>query len=205
MRRIALPSLLLLLLLSAVPVVAAAPAPVTRLVSGNPADRLLSVALEDHAYDYATRCRRRPSPGAVALQAWLERNVLGSAWGIVRCEKLSDEHYSLHAEGRAIDWHLSASDPRERRAAEKLIRLLLAPDRLGNPHALARRMGVQELIWNCRSWWSGSEGMERYSRCYGRRGKRERISDTLAHRDHVHIGLSRVGARKRTSFWLHPR
>ena len=24
---------------------------------------------------------------------------------------------------------------------------------------------------------------------------------TLAHRDHVHIGLSRAGARKRTSFW----
>ena len=24
---------------------------------------------------------------------------------------------------------------------------------------------------------------------------------TLAHRDHVHLGLNRAGARKRTSFW----
>lgn len=119
----------------------------------------------------------------------------------MRCERLSSDDYSLHAEGRAIDWHLSAGDPRDRRAAKRLIGLLLAPDRLGNPHALARRMGVQELIWDCRSWWSGSDGMDRYSACYGGNGKRRRISDAVAHRDHIHIGLSRAGARKRTSFW----
>ncbi len=63
-------------------------------------------------------------------------------------------------------------------------------------------MGIQEIIFNCRSWWSGSESMEPYSLCVDRRGKkRKKVNATLAHRDHVHIGLSRAGARKRTSFW----
>jgi hypothetical protein len=31
--------------------------------------------------------------------------------------------------------------------------------------------------------------------------KRKKVNVTAAHRDHVHIGLSRAGARKRTSFW----
>jgi hypothetical protein len=63
-------------------------------------------------------------------------------------------------------------------------------------------MGIQEIIWNCRSWWSGSEGMGRYSTCYTERGKlRRRVSRTEAHKDHIHIGLSWAGARKHTSFW----
>ena len=72
---------------------------------------------------------------------------------------------------------------------------------MGNEHALARRMGIQEIIWNCRSWWSGATGMDPYSLCFDRKGKRVETSDTLAHRDHIHIGLSRAGARMRTSFW----
>jgi hypothetical protein len=91
---------------------------------------------------------------------------------------------------------------RRRRAARKLIGLLLATDRAGNPHALARRMGVQEIIWNCRSWWSGAERMGPCSVCFDRRGRARRHVDfTQAHRDHVHIGLSRAGAHMRTSFW----
>jgi hypothetical protein len=63
-------------------------------------------------------------------------------------------------------------------------------------------MGVQEIIWDCRSWWAGGERMDEYSACFDDRGKRKRgLDKTLAHRDHVHIGLSRAGARMRTSFW----
>ncbi len=44
--------------------------------------------------------------------------------------------------------------------------------------------------------------MERYSLCVDRRGRpRKRVNRTLGHMDHVHIGLTRAGARKRTSFW----
>ena len=92
-------------------------------------------------------------------------------------------------------------DRTDRRAARRLIALLLAPDRLGNEHALARRMGIQEIIWDCRSWWSGSEQMGPYSLCFNAKGKRVTIGDTLAHRDHIHFGLSKRGARMRTTFW----
>jgi hypothetical protein len=167
----------------------------------NPADRLISEPIDDYGYDHAKRCARQPTPGVLALQDWLDANVRGVSWGIIRCERLSKRNFSLHAEGRAIDWHLDVHDPGDRSAARSLIDLLLASDRAGNPHALARRMGIQEIIWNCRSWWSGAERMDRYSVCFDRKGRRARVDDTTAHRDHVHLGLTRAGAGMRTSFW----
>jgi hypothetical protein len=171
-------------------------------VRKNPADKLASLPIEDYHYDQAKRCRKRPMPGMLALERWLEKNWRGVSWGIMRCEKLGRGNYSLHAEGRALDWHLDVHNGSDRRAARRLILTLLATDKAGNTHALARRMGVQEIIWNCRSWWSGSERMEHYSYCYNRRGKlKKHLDETQAHRNHVHIGLNRAGARKRTSFW----
>ena len=166
-------------------------------VPKNPADRMVRIPIDDYGHDDSKRCRKHAAPGALALVKWLERHTRGESWGIVRCER-----GSLHAEGRAVDWHLDSSVPADRRAARRLIALLLATDRAGNPHALARRMGVQELIWNCRSWWAGAERMGPYSVCFDRRGRpRKHVDRTLGHRDHVHIGLTRAGARKRTSFW----
>ena len=183
------------------PAAAALPA-VFAAVPGNPANRLASLPMDDYRYDRADRCRRAPQAGTLALQAWLQRNAGGLSWGIMRCEKLGPKNFSLHAEGRALDWHLDARKPLERREAERLIALLLAPDRLDMPHALARRMGIQEIIWNCHSWWSGSPAMGRYSACYDEDGeRRRRIDDSTAHRNHIHFGLSRLGARMRTSLW----
>jgi hypothetical protein len=137
-----------------------------------------------------------------ALQNWLERNVRGESWGIQRCERWGPHSFSLHAEGRAIDWHLDAGVAKERRATMRLIRTLLASDRNGNEAALARRMGVQGLIFDCKDWWSGMDGLGDYSYCYERNGDlRHDLDRTEAHRDHVHIELSWPGARKRTSFW----
>ena len=158
--------------------------------------------IDDHAYDKAKTCRKRPTPGALAMVKWLERNAKGTFWGIMRCERWGKNSASLHAEGRAIDWHLDSRLPADRREAKRLIDLWLAPDEDGNEHALARRMGIQEIIWNCHSWWAGAEGMGEYSVCYTATGKRRRHFDfTAAHRDHIHIGLNWAGARKQTSFW----
>ena len=185
--RLALLAAIAALLLTASGVAAARP---YGRFAGNPADRLAHLPVEDYRYDEATRCYRRPSRGARALERWLRRNSRGASWGIMRCEKLGARSYSLHAEGRAIDWHLDARRARDRRAARRLIQLLLASDRAGNPHALARRMGVQEIIWDCKSWWSGSQGMGRYSVCYqGRDGRYKDPGDTLAHRDHIHLSV----------------
>jgi len=158
--------------------------------------------IDDYAYDQAEDCRKRLTPGALALLEWLERNAGGVSWGILRCERWGKGSASLHAEGRAVDWHLDSSRPADRREARRLIDLLLATDAVGNPHALARRMGIQEIIWNCRSWWSGAERMEPYSACFTEKGKpRKHVDRTTAHRDRIHFGLSWAGARKRTSFW----
>jgi hypothetical protein len=164
---------------------------------GNPAERLARLAPDPERYDEARRCLKAPRPGTLALQAWLQAHWMGVSWGIMRCERLGAHSFSLHAEGRALDWHLDAAVPAQRRAAERLIAMLLAPDRTGTPHALARRMGVQELIFNCRYWGTWSEGMGRYSVC-----DRKGVSRTAAHRDHIHIGLNWAGARMLTSFWM---
>ena len=168
----------------------------------NPADALAPQPIEDYRYDRARHCTKSPRAGTLALERWLAAHSRGESWGIMRCEKLSRRNYSLHSEGRAIDWHLDARNPADRRAGRRLIKLLLAPDRTGNAHALARRMGVQEIIWDCRAWWSGVQEPVRYSPCFSRRGKpRRRVDATTAHRDHNHIGLNRMGAARLTSFW----
>jgi len=156
--------------------------------------------IDDYAYDYAKSCRDKPQPGTRALERWLEGHAKGESWGIMRCEKFSSGNYSLHSEGRAIDWRLNAFDRSEKREARRLIKLFLKRDRNGNNHALARRMGIQELIWNCRSWWAGDGGMEPYSAC-----ERDDVDNTTAHRDHIHIGLNWRGARMKTTFWRNRR
>jgi hypothetical protein len=168
----------------------------------NPANHssLLNEPIESLGYDSARKCKRGERPGARALAEWIGDHTRGDFWGIYRCEKWGKNSASVHAEGRAIDWRLDAGVPRERRAAMHLIRLLLEPDRNGEPFALARRMGVQGLIFNCKSWYGGELG--RYSACYRENGKRDPDVDrTTAHKDHIHIELNWPGAREKTSFW----
>lgn len=179
-----------------------APAASIALPASNPANKLLERGLDPVRYDRATKCTKSPAKGMLALQSWLERNSAGSSWGIMRCERWGRNSASLHAEGRAIDWHLDARVAAQKRAAERLIALLLAPDKAGNPVALARRMGIQGIIFDCRSWFGGRDGaMGRYSACYAKNGKRKKVDPTTAHKDHVHIELNKLGAAKRTTFW----
>jgi hypothetical protein len=203
------PRLALLAALSALTLLMlAAPASAFRLggvlgpVPGNPAERLAALPADPETYDPATRCSPKRRPGTTALVAWLGRNAAGASWGTYRCERWGPRSASLHAENRAIDWHLNVYDRGERAAARRLVEMLLAPDRIGSPHALARRMGVQEIIWDCSYWGAGMIEFRPYSPCLNRHGDvRRRVDRTIAHRDHLHIGLSKAGAAKRTSFW----
>jgi hypothetical protein len=90
----------------------------------NPAETLADREPDEELYDPATSCRRAPQPSMAALQRWLERNVPGESWGVYRCERWGEGSASLHAEGRAIDWHLDVSRPEDRAAARRLIRML---------------------------------------------------------------------------------
>jgi hypothetical protein len=102
---------------------------------------------------------------------------------------------SLHDEGRAVDVHLNLRVKKDRKAARQIKRFFLRKDSHGERWAMARRFGIQELIWNCHIWTStyASEGWRRYSRCG------PGASYTLKHKDHVHIGQQWRGARKKTT------
>ena len=167
-------------------------------IPGNPANRLADQPIEDFVYDDARRCTpRKRRPGVEAFTAWVLRNARGASWGSYRCERWGNGQASLHAEGRALDWH-----PADGGEAKRLILLLLAPDTAGNAQALARRMGVQEIIWDCGYWRSGMTGFSDYAPCFGKRGRlKKHVDVTVAHRDHVHIGFSKPGAARSTSFW----
>ena len=187
----------------------AAPAQAFRLpanfgpLPGNPADRLTS-PIDDEVYDPATHCSGpQHRKGMLDLQHWLEGHSHGVFWGSYRCERWGKHSASLHAEDRAIDWHLDVTSAADRADAKRLIDLLLAPDKFGNQHALARRMGVEELIWDCSYWGAGMEDFKPYDYCYGRSGKlRKHINTTAANRDDLHIGMTKRGAAAKTTFWM---
>ena len=63
-------------------------------------------------------------------------------------------------------------------------------------------MGVEEIIWDCSYWGAGMAEFKPYSACLNRTGDvRRHVDPTTAHRDHLHIGMSKAGAARRTSFW----
>ena len=103
---------------------------------------------------------------------------------------------SLHDEGRAVDVHLNVKSAKDRRVARQLKRFFLRTDAEGEPWAMARRFGLQELIWNCHIWVSAlaDQGWHRYSRC-----DEPGATYTDKHKNHVHIGQTWVGALKQTT------
>jgi hypothetical protein len=173
-------------------------------LGSNPADsgKLINKPIEDHEYDPGRKCDDDVQRGTKLMVKWLERHTRGELWGIFRCEKWGKGSYSVHAESRAIDWHMDARDNKEKKQAMALIRKrFLADDRLGNDAALARRMGIQGLIFDCKQWY-GWGGLGDYSYCFKKNGKRKNDLDpTQAHIDHIHIELNEKGARGKTSFW----
>jgi hypothetical protein len=168
-------------------------------LSANPANKLLSRGLDPIQYDRATKCNGgKVLAGTKAMVAWLEHNAAGVNWGEYRCEIWGKHEASLHSAGRAIDWH-----PATMRDGHALVKLLLAPDEDGNPAALARRMGVQGLIFDCQSWFGSGDGqLGHYSYCYGKNDKRKKnVDPTQGHINHVHIELNLRGGAKKTTFW----
>ena len=108
---------------------------------------------------------------------------------------------SLHADNRAVDRHPDVTVPADRAAARQLIDLVLAADHTGLPHALARRMGVEEIIGDCSYRGARVPEFRPYSPCYGEDGRRgTHLDPTVGHLNHLHIGRSKPGAATRTSF-----
>ncbi len=155
--------------------------------------------IEDYAsYDPQTRCAKKPKPGTVALGKYLVATYGGSGGANNRgCRRGGA---SEHKDGRALDWMLDATDKAERKLAKQFLADAFATDVDGNTHALGRRMGIMYIIWNDHMYsaWDGFEPEDYLSS--GCRSKRK-CSATLRHRNHMHISLSRPGARGDTSWY----
>lgn len=149
------------------------------------------------AYQPQERCAKRVKPGTRVLARWTWARG-GAPGGTLR--DCAAGGTSEHKDGRAFDWVLDASRKRDRRVARRYLRALFATDRAGHEHARARRMGIMYVIWNDRMWasWDRFESEEYLSSSCR---SRKRCSVTLRHRDHVHVSLSRPGARARTSWY----
>jgi len=135
-------------------------------------------------YQEGTRCLTENQPGAVAFAKLLNTTYGTHTYGILR--KCAAEH----GEGRALDWMIDSTKPDNLALANALTRWLAAPDAQGRPGAMARRFGINYIIFNRQQWkaWAPERGWTAY---YG----------VSPHTDHIHFSFNWDGAYKRTSWW----
>lgn len=151
-------------------------------------------------YEAESTCSPTEKPGVQVV-----RDLLRATYGtsissnIVRpCTASS----SGHEEGRALDWMTNVRVAAQRDIANTFLAWLQASDSWGNPHAMARRMGIQYVIWNNRMWrtYDPGRGWTEYSGCLAA-AKAGTAYDTTCHRNHVHLSFSWDGALERTSYY----
>jgi hypothetical protein len=156
--------------------------------------------VEDYAtYDPQTTCTKQPRVGTVALGEWLVATYGGGGGAVNR--PCSDPGSSEHKDGRAVDWVLDAESPTDRKLAKTFLAAAFATDAEGNPAALARRMGIMYIIWSDRFYPAYHQFQPETYLSSSCRSKK-RCSKTLRHRDHMHISLSKAGAKGLTSFYV---
>jgi len=136
-------------------------------------------------------------PGVVAFRAMLADHY-GIGGGIHACSGYE------HGEGRALDWMVNHFDPAQDAMASQVLNWLLATDGAGNPHAMARRLGIGNIIWNGRSielWsYNGNKVWRKYSPCV------PGSPAGVCHTNHIHFAFSWAGALQQTSwFTTYPR
>jgi hypothetical protein len=125
------------------------------------------------------------------LNHWWPR---GELIDIYTCRGVgSTGSWSLHAEGRAVDFHLDVDNAGDKEAGVAIRKFFLASDSRGNKFAMARRFGIHELIWNRNIWTSerANEGWRDYNVPAG----------GSPHTDHIHVGLTRRAGNRNTSAW----
>ncbi len=138
-------------------------------------------------YQKQVVCDPTPKPGVVAFAQLLNSHYGTRYYGIGRtCGADVSEHY----EGRALDWMISAAKPDEKALADAIVAWLVAPDKQGRQGAMARRFGINYIIWNRHMW--RSYAPERGWAVY---------TGVSPHTDHIHFTFSWGGALKKTSWW----
>lgn len=148
-------------------------------------------------YQPQTKCRRKAKPGVLMLADWLVAR--GGGYGAIFRE-CAGSSTSEHKESRAFDWVLDATSETDQALAAALLAELFAPDDTGEPTALARRMGIMYVIWDDTMYASYDEFVAKRYLSSGCRNRRT-CSPTLRHRDHLHVSLTRQGAKGLTSWY----
>ena len=135
-------------------------------------------------YQKGTMCLTYNQPGAVAYAKMLNATYGSHVYGILRtCA-------AEHGEGRAVDWMLNANDPAQLALGNAITRWLAAPDSKGRPGAMAKRLGINYIIWNRQQWRAYDPGRG-WAPYYG----------VSPHTDHIHTSFNWDGARMRSSWW----
>ena len=183
-------------------VVAGAPVPGTGLpgaaVPAGPADPAAGYDVGAE-YEGQSVCDAVAKPGTQRLADLIKATYGGdqTVWIPRNC---SIGGQSEHKEGRALDWMTSIRDAQGRANAETFLNWLLGPDAQGNPYGNATRLGVMYVMWNDRIWrnYDQKRGWTEAKGCFSSPSKG---SDTVCHRDHIHISMTWDGATGNTSFW----
>ncbi len=150
-------------------------------------------------YEPQTICDPTPRPGVLALRDTLVATYGPATTYISRaCTSSTSEHF----DGRALDWMRNSRVPAQKAQADAFVAWLLAPAADGTPHAMARRLGIQYVIWNSRMirMYDPGRGWTNYRNCLAKKNSGKNL-DTSCHRNHVHLSLSWDGAAGQTSFW----
>ena len=92
------------------------------------------------------------------------------------------DYASFHHDGRAMDWPLAAWNAQDRMIADAVIVWLT-----DNNGEMAKRFGIEYLIWNYQIWYADGRGWSFY--------------DGHPHDDHIHFSFTWDGAQMRTSWW----
>jgi hypothetical protein len=151
--------------------------------------------------DAGPGCSGHLQPGAKALVNWLRATTghdrfvqrPGEPPPGYRCDpNLIGEHN----EGRAIDWKLDMDQPADKHEGSVIKDLLLK-----NDNELARRMGVQTILWRCRAWSSRHPHNRARVLDACRKTDPRRNSKGWRHTNHMHLALNWDGAKLRTSYW----
>lgn len=168
--------------------VLAALLPATAPAIAAPATPTFGATIDPYArYEGQTQCLSVEQPGVQTFRALLQRTYGANGGGILRACDVGGR--SEHKEGRAYDWMLNANVASDKAKADDFLRWLLATDAHGNPHAMARRLGVMYVIWNRQVWsaYRAADGWQPYA-------------GASPHTDHIHVSFSWAGAKAQTSF-----
>jgi hypothetical protein len=146
-------------------------------------------------------CDPATKPGVAEV-----RGLLHSTYGVGgsthrACNVTWSYEFSLHKMGLALDWGVDAAEPEEWAAGLSLLRWLLAADDEGNEFAIARRIGITQLIWHNRVWTSANPVWRIYCDPRDPEDASCFANPTLRHEDHMHISFSLEAGYLRTSYF----